>query len=194
MINRNFVTIGRDDLPDPDGLIFRIKPMTATERRQLFLDVDDRVGYAGACWKFRPLPRKVRVDYLNLFISALNGFEGAEKRVCSIGGKIVATDYLRVVLGDYGAYVEFDEEMLTIRESMLLKEKQEWRNDPEYLEKRGLTKKVKYVWYVWRTERGGFQREVKVYRQLNPVKYADYLPGKFYISVHEFDMLEEEFK
>lgn len=192
MITRNFVTIGREDLPDPDGLIFRVTPMSAAARRQLFLDIDTMIGYAGIRWKFRPLPRKVRVDYLNAYISTLNGFEGTQKRACCIGGKTVATDYLRVVLGDYGAYVEFDEGMLTIRESMTLKEKQEWRNDPEYLEKRCLTKKVKYVWYVWRTGPEKFQREIKVYRQLNPVKYADYLPGKFYISVHEFDMLAED--
>lgn len=191
MLNRNFVTIGREDLPDPDGLNFRIKPLQPDQRRTLFQNIDCMIGYAGIRWKFRPLPRKVRVDYLNHYISALNGFEGTEKRVCQIAGKVVASDYRRVVLGDYGAYVEFPEEALLIRESMSLKEKQEWRNDPEYLAKRELTKKVKYVWYVWRTGEK-FGREIKVYRQLNPVKYADYKPGLYYISVLEFDMLAEE--
>lgn len=194
MLTRNFVTIGREDLPDPDGLVFRIPQMGPVERRTLFQDVDAMVGYAAIRWKFRPLPRKVRADYLNLYLKALNGFEGTEKRVCQIAGTKVASDYNRVVLGDYGAYVEIPEEALLIKDVMKLKEGQEWRDDPEYLKKREITKKVKYVWYVWNTAAQGekFSREIKVYRQLNPVKYADYTPGLYYISVLEFDMLSED--
>lgn len=191
MLTRNFLTIGREDLPDPDGLVFRTLKLKGTQRRTLFNNVEEMIGYAGICWKFRPLPRRVRAEYINTYISALNGFEGTAKRPCTIDGRLVASDYTRVVMGDYGAYVEFPEEALLIRPAMKLKEGQEWRNDPEYLKKREITKRVKYVWYVW--QRGNDpNRELKVYRQLNPVKYADYKPGFYYISVLEFDLFTED--
>ena len=59
----------------------------------------------------------------------------------------------------------------------LSKKGQEWRLDTKYIADRNL--KPKYVWLEYGS--------VKVYLQLDRVKYADYKPNYFYISIHEFD-------
>ena len=79
------------------------------------------------------------------------------------------------MIGDYGAYLEF-----AFHESLVhftIKKGQEWRLDTKYIADRNL--KPKYVWLEYGS--------VKVYLQLDRVKYADYKPNYFYISIHEFD-------
>ncbi len=190
MITWNNITIGKETLPDPEGLTFKVLKYTGTERNVLFANVRFGIDKAAARWKFRPLPRKPRVEQLTWYIAALNGFEKPKKRPLTINGVVVAHDYTRVVMGDYGAYVEIPFEHLDMGDRLKLKEKQEWRADKEYLAKRELTKRVKYIWYTWKLGEG--YPEIKVYMQLNTVKYADYLPGFYYISVLDFDEYEEE--
>lgn len=190
MITWNNVTIGKESLPDPEGLTFQVSKHRGSERAIINANVRFAIDKAAVRWKFRPLPRKPRVEHLVQYIYALNGFERPKKRPLTIKGAVVASDYTRVVLGDYGAYVEIPVEHLSIAKEIKLKEKQEWRADKEYLAKRELTKRVKYIWYTWKLGEG--YPEIKVYMQLNTVKYADYLPGFYYISVLDFDEYEEE--
>lgn len=81
----------------------------------------------------------------------------------------------RVVVGDYGAYLEIDEKDLLV--GLDVPPEQAWRLDEEYIASRKLS--IKYHWLTF--------RGVKVYHQVDTVKYADYRPGKYYISVLEFD-------
>lgn len=81
----------------------------------------------------------------------------------------------RVVIGDYGAYLEIDEKDLLV--GLDVPPEQAWRLDEEYIASRKLS--IKYHWLTF--------RGVKVYHQVDTVKYADYRPGKYYISVLEFD-------
>jgi hypothetical protein len=82
----------------------------------------------------------------------------------TLGGARLATGYERVVIGARGPYVEFVCEQLT-----------------------GLRRveAPHYYYDEWRTPCG-----VKVYEQLKRVDYADYVPGKFYVS--PFDLVRVE--
>lgn len=74
-----------------------------------------------------------------------------------------------------GVYLEIDEKDLLV--GLDVPPEQAWRLDEEYIAGRKLS--IKYHWLTF--------RGVKVYHQVDTVKYADYRPGKYYISVLEFD-------
>ncbi|AXF51097.1 hypothetical protein MLDJOKPK_00141 [Salmonella phage SPAsTU] len=124
-------------------------------------------------YKYRPLPKKVREEALSVYRQALNGFD--RPRQATINGVLLCERWNRVVIGDYGAYLEIDESELLVQLSVPAE--QAWRFDEEYLARRGLN--IKYHWLTY--------AGVKVYHQVATVKYADYKPGKYYISVIEFD-------
>lgn len=134
-------------------------------------------------YKYRSLPRKVRCEYLTAYLLGLNGFNQISPREAVIDGVCIAKGYERIVVGDYGAYLEIKPNDLIV--PLKIKEGQEWRLDREYLVKHELENNIKYVWYTYiPTSR---TNEIKVYYQLNPVKYADYKRGFYYISVLDFD-------
>lgn len=154
---------------------------------QEYLALDDReealstIAYATKKWGYRPIPFKSREAILAMYLSGMNGFGYRQRRPLTIEGFTIADDYHRVVVGDYGAYVEIHPNQLTAE--LAVKAGQEWRLDDAYIAKRGLH--VKYHWFVLM----GMQKEVKVYYQLDTVRYADYKPGFYYISVLDFDPL-----
>lgn len=82
-------------------------------------------------------------------------------------GQIVAQGYNRIVIGDRGPYIEFEPEMI-YRTSVFMPEDQEYRLT---------SKNVYYLEY-----RTIDISNIKIYAQLKTVTYADYLPGKCYIS------------
>ena len=85
-------------------------------------------------------------------------------------GNLVANGYESVVIGDHGAYLEFDKTQ--IRYDLLkTKEGEEWRennNSP-------------YVKYNWKETPNG----TKVYEQTKKVRYAEYKVGYFYIDPND---------
>lgn len=84
-------------------------------------------------------------------------------------GELLATAYNRVVIGDYGAYLEISPEDLHLQ--LFVKPGQEFRLKDDF--------KGKYIWYTSKFN------DCKIYFQLRGVSYADYKPGMFYISVYE---------
>lgn len=86
-------------------------------------------------------------------------------------GTVICNSYDRIVVGDYGAFVEYS----TPACEYAIEPGQEYRiYDDHYKDN------VKYEWY---TIKDG--SHIKIYKQKKGVKYADYIPGKYYISVHE---------
>ena len=80
----------------------------------------------------------------------------------------------RIVIGDYGAFVEFSRAQANARH-LKIKEGQSYRiEDPRYAEH------VKYLWLT-----ADDNSDVKVYDQKRLVEYADYKPGMLYVSVYE---------
>lgn len=75
----------------------------------------------------------------------------------------------RIVIGDYGAYIEINADQINIK-ALKIESGQAFRTRLDF--------KGKYIWYT--TDAGA-----KIYHQLRGVSYADYKPGKFYISPYD---------
>ena len=85
-------------------------------------------------------------------------------------GYMICERYDRVVIGDYGAFVEFSVPVPTL----IVEPTQKWRMD---------TERYPNVKYHWLTMPHG--NRIKIYLQIKPVTYADYKVDKYYVSVHE---------
>ena len=86
----------------------------------------------------------------------------------------IATGYNRIVIGDYGAYVEISPEQI-LQDKLMLAPGEEYRvYDERY------SAHVKYHWYTTIVP-----QRIKMYFQQKTVAYADYIPGMWYVSVYE---------
>lgn len=116
------------------------------------------------------LSTKYRQFYLENIPKELN-VNGGVETLYTTKGNPICDGYDRIVIGDYGAFIEFSTSPYTF----IIKPGQEYRmNDKQY------SRSVKYVWLTIDDE-----SDIKIYYQKRTVLYADYLPRKFYVSVHE---------
>lgn len=117
------------------------------------------------------LSAKYREFYLDNIPRFLNLDGGAALKTTR--GTQICKAYKRIVVGDYGAFIEFGKEDASAE--FVCKPGQEFRiSDPSYKDK------VKYNWLTVLDGSG-----IKVYFQKKGVTYADYKPGMYYVSVHE---------
>ena len=77
---------------------------------------------------------------------------------------LLAVGYVRVVIGDYGPYIEFSKSQMQLNNI-----KQKWAGEPK--------RPVKYIWLQSKD-----QVKTKVYEQRGMVKYADYNVGMYYMD------------
>ena len=123
--------------------------------------------------KLQPeLSQRVRQIYKNN-IPKYYQKKGKNYTYYSLGYKAVCKGYNRIVIGDYGAYVEFTPEQ-ACTENFIIEPGQEYRLEPRY------QATEKYIWY-----RVNSLTDTKIYYQINPVDYADYRPGMYYVSVYD---------
>lgn len=126
---------------------------------------------------YKPLPKEVSEKYRQFYIDNLPeglSIERSDTVLCTKTGTVVCNGYTRIVVGDYGAFIEFDEEQANLDE-YIIAPGQEYRvNNPRY------SKNVKYIWM---TIPDG--SNIKIYKQKKKVAYADYKSGMFYVSPHE---------
>ena len=128
-------------------------------------------------YKYKPIPRTFFCDVRAEFQKALPEWCNVSGDTISLetaDGTVITNGYNRIVIGDYGAFVEFSRVQACMRR-LEIKEGQIYRaKDPRYAE---------HVKYLWLTADDG--SDVKVYDQKRPVEYADYKPGMLYVSVYE---------
>lgn len=155
----------------------------------MFFSTADEISEDVICWlnkqknlaetyKYKPLPPLISVQQRQEYLDALpEGFDVDGNKNCNIyskSGTLIATGYNRVVIGDYGAFVEFDKTQ-AIKQNIKVKAGQEYRyNDKQYSEN------VKYLWLTAKDN-----SDCKIYFQKKTVNYADYKEGMFYISPYE---------
>lgn len=96
-----------------------------------------------------------------------------EQKLYTSNGSLICDGYERIVVGDYGAFVEFNVDQANRGEFNVAKGQEYRIVDPKY-------KNIKYYWY---TINDG--SNIKIYFQRRRVPYADYKPRMFYVSVHE---------
>ena len=131
-------------------------------------------------YEYKPLPKELSEKYRAYFRENIPEWlaeTGSNAPLYTSKGSLITNGYERIVVGDYGAFVEFDGEPLVF----VIAPGQEYRVlDARY------SKNVKYVWL---TINDG--SNVKIYHQKKGVAYADYRKGKYYVSVHEVFMKKE---
>lgn len=92
---------------------------------------------------------------------------------------LIASHFKRVVIGHYGAFIEIDDCDI-VKENIKVAPGQEYRLTERY------RNNVKYFWNTTRDD-----SMCKLYEQQRSVSYADYKPGKWYISPYEVLTKEE---
>jgi len=128
-------------------------------------------------YKYKNLPGDLSEKYRQYFTENIpDGIElNGGGRLLTANGSEICRKYERIVVGDYGAFVEFNKENAG---EFIIAPGQEYRvNDERY------SKNVKYIWLT--VDDGS---NVKIYLQKKGVTYADYKPGMYYVSVHEVTM------
>lgn len=102
----------------------------------------------------------------------LPGDSGAS--LFSLDGTQICNGYKRIVIGDYGAFVEISPKQI-LKNNICCKIGQEYRfTDERY------AKNVKYLWLT-----AADSSDCKIYLQKKRVEYADYMPGMYYVSPYE---------
>ena len=123
-------------------------------------------------YKYQPLDKKLskqqRAEYVAALPSTLN-LDGDSDCILYYHGIKVSEGYSRIVVGDYGAYIEIPPEMMELS-NICIKPGEEYRLKQQYIN-------VKYHWYCLRND-----TDFKIYHQQHPVTYADYTPGMFYVA------------
>lgn len=135
------------------------------------------ISYLVATYKYKPVPVTLEFgDVREIYRRNLPDWckiDGDTLQLKSKHGTPLMKGYDRVVIGDYGAFIETSPDKM-YRQYIRVKPGEEYRmNDPQY-------KNCKYVWLTATDDSG-----VKIYFQKHPVDYADYVPGKIYVSPFE---------
>jgi hypothetical protein len=99
---------------------------------------------------------------------------GDNKALYSFAGTQLCTGYRRIVIGDYGAFVEIAPEQLLCGHIKCMPGQEYRFTDERY------KNNVKYLWLTAKDS-----TNCKIYFQQKTVVYADYLPGMYYISPYE---------
>ena len=126
---------------------------------------------------YKPLPKDLSEKYRQFYIDNLPDcfiIDGSDTVLYTKTGTVVCNGYTRIVVGDYGAFIEFDKEQANFDKHIIAPGQEYMVNDPKY------SKNVKYIWM---TIADG--SNIKIYKQKKKVTYADYKIGMFYISPHE---------
>ena len=133
-------------------------------------------------YHYKPLPSdlsKAQRKQYELELEPYFSHIGARDCELYTRGPVKISDgYNRIVIGDYGAYIEFSPVQAAI-ENFEIAPGEEYRVHDEY---------KNTVKYFWLCPKG--QPNIKIYFQQKRVDYADYQPMMFYIS--PFDVFIKE--
>ena len=129
-------------------------------------------------YNYKKLPNGLSEEVRNKYLESLSSEfydpdEGQyDINMFTLEGTAIAKGYDRVVIGDYGAFIEIDEKDMLL-ENIKIRRGQEYRYEERY-------KTCKYYWLTAKDD-----SDIKIYHQKGTVSYADYLIGKFYVSPYE---------
>ena len=117
------------------------------------------------------LSEESRKIYLETLPVKLNINGDKSFKLYSKENTLISDGYNRIVIGDYGAFIEFDSTQI-IKSNIKVKKGEEYRiHDDKY------NKSVKYFWFTAKDN-----SDIKIYYQQKTVPYADYQPNMFYVS------------
>ncbi len=123
-------------------------------------------------YKYQKLPPVIsnlcRETYLKNIPASLSLNGGGP--IYTLCGTLITSHYNRIVIGDYGAFIEFDTPNYN---QLITSIGEEYRSNSDW-------KNCKYEWLTMKD-----RSDIKIYYQKHTVDYADYKIGKYYVSVHE---------
>ena len=124
-------------------------------------------------YNYKKLPKDIE-DIQEVYLETIPQFllKTSSMPLYTVSGTLVCNEFDRIVIGDYGAFVEFSREQAN-KDSFIIAPGQEYRLEPQY-------SNAKYIWLTIPDD-----SNIKIYYQKHKVKYADYQPGKYYVSVYE---------
>lgn len=127
-------------------------------------------------FKYKKLSEELSAKYQEIWRANLNQdlpLDGCNIDIYDANGTLICCGYNRIVIGDYGAFIEILPEQ-ACKDNYIVQPGQEYRiNNPKY------SNNVKYNWLTIEDS------DIKIYEQKKGVSYADYKPGMYYISPHE---------
>jgi len=123
-------------------------------------------------YKYKKLPQEKSDEVREYYTKNIPDFLSVVQPLYSSAGTLICSSFTRIVVGDYGAFVEFSSEQAN-KDAFCIAPGQEYRLEERY-------KNCKYIWLTISDS-----SEVKIYYQKHTVTYADYIPGMYYVSVHE---------
>lgn len=135
-------------------------------------------------YKYQPLPLDLSNEVRSRHFEALKtstikdcwyGVREYKTPLYTQRGTLIANNFNRVVIGDYGAFIEIDPIDMA-GYNLKVKEGQEFRYYEQY-------KTCKYYWLTAKDD-----SNIKIYHQKGTVKYADYKKGKYYVSPYEVSL------
>lgn len=119
---------------------------------------------------YKPLTKeesaKIRQYYIENVAFDVNG---STQNLYNKNGTLIAKGYNRIVIGDYGAYIEIMPEQIALDNI-----KNKWLGKPK--------RPVKYIWMISKD-----RCQTKIYYQIAKVSYADYVPGRYYVSPQDVE-------
>jgi hypothetical protein len=132
-------------------------------------------------YQYRKLPHKISEDVRQKYLKNIpSDFCITGNLNCNLYTKertLISVGYNRIVVGDYGAYIEIDPSLI-IETNIHIKQGQEYRYEKQY-------NKVKYYWLTAKDN-----SDIKIYLQKRKVTYADYKPKMYYVSPYEVQILK----
>lgn len=126
-------------------------------------------------YNYKKLPQKLSNAACSIYAETLPAFLLSMDNInplYTINGSLICSSFDRIVIGDYGAYIEFSSDQAN-KDIFTIATGQEYRLEPHY-------NNVKYIWLTINDD-----SQIKIYYQKNTVSYADYKPQKYYVSVYE---------
>lgn len=123
-------------------------------------------------YNYKKLPSFMSENMREVYKQTIPSFLSSSQPLYTLNGTLICKNFDRIVIGDYGAYIEFSSDQAN-KENFIIAPGQEYRLEPRY-------SNVKYIWLTINDD-----SEIKIYYQKNTVSYADYVPKKYYVSVYE---------
>ena len=132
-------------------------------------ELSKKYNYKKLSQKLSNVARSIYAETLPAFLLSMDN----NNPLYTINGSLICNGYDRIVIGDYGAYIEFPSEQAN-KNLFTVAAGQEYRIDNlRYAN-------VKYAWLTINDD-----SQIKIYYQKNTVSYADYKPQKYYVNVYE---------
>ena len=136
-----------------------------------------------AAYSYKKLPGELSTKCKEFFAKNLPyelKLDGEMLPLFSNSGTMISRGYNRIVVGDYGAFVEMTEDLIC-KDNLCIESGQEYRLTEKYINN------VKYIWLTTKDN-----SHVKIYKQLRKVSYADYKPDMYYVSPYEIKAVDFE--